>query len=363
MRASGIFVHFYQITVMTKSSLSSSPVKYCLGIDVSKDDLSSCFSQMDAQQRITIKGSRKFENNLRGWKSVQSWLLRFVKDKELPLYIVMEATGVYYEGVAYFLREQGFKLSVVLPNKSKHYAKSLNVKTKNDLVDARILAQMGLERSLPEWNGLQPTMRKIKQLCRERDALVKMRTVVFNQLHAHTWGSHPQKAIVQRLQQHIKFISTQIKVIETEVQKIYVEDPDLKQRVDNICTLKGIGPLTALTIIAEADGFELISNKNQLVSYAGYDVVQNESGTSLKGKTRISKKGNSHIRRALFFPALAAARFEPSLQALYHRIHERNPKIKMIGLVAVQRKLLVLIYTLYKKNEPYNPNFENNKAA
>lgn len=348
---------------MAKSNLGSNPAKYCLGIDVSKDDLSLCFSQADAQQRITVKGSRKFENNLRGWKSLQTWLLRFIKDKGLPLSIVMEATGVYYEGLAYFLRDQGFKLSVVLPNKSKHYAKSLNVKTKNDLVDARILAQMGLERSLPEWNGLQPTMRKIKQLCRERDALVKMQTVVSNQLHAHTWGSHPQKAIVQRLQQHIKFIHKQIKLIEAEVQKTYIEDADLKQRVDNVCTVKGLGLLTVLTIIAEADGFELVRNKNQLVSYAGYDVVQNESGTSLKGKTRISKKGNAHIRRALFFPALSAARFEPMLHALYHRIHERNPKIKMIGAVAVQRKLLVLIYTLYKKNEPYNPNFENKKAA
>ncbi len=348
---------------MSKSNLSSKPVKYCLGIDVSKDDLSVCFSQMIPQQRITVKGSRKFENNLRGWKSLQSWLLRFLKDRELPLIIIMEATGVYYESVAYFLRDEGFKLSVVLPNKSKHYAKSLNVKTKNDLVDARILAQMGLERNLPEWNGLTPTMRKIKQLCREREALVKMRTVVFNQLHAHTWGSHPQKAIVQRSQQHIKFISKQIKMIEAEIQKIYLEDTDLKQRVDNICTVKGLGPLTVLNIVAEAGGFELIRSKNQLVSYAGYDVVQNETGTSLKGKTRISKKGNSHIRRVLFFPALAAARFEPSLQALYQRINERNPKIKMIGAVAVQRKLLVLIYTLYKKNEPYNPNFENEKAA
>ena len=165
------------------------------------------------------------------------------------------------------------------------------------------------------------------------------------------------------MHQHLKFISKQIKSIEEQTQKIYAEDADLKQRVDNICIVKGLGLLTVLTVVSEADGFELINNKNQLVSYAGYDVVENESGTSLKGKTRISKKGNSHIRRALFFPAMTAARYEPSLLALYQRIHERNPKIKMIGAVAVQRKLLVLIYTLYKKNEPYDPNFEMNKAA
>ncbi len=348
---------------MTKSGIIFTLIKYCVGIDVSKDELSVCFSQVDAQQRVSIKGTRKFENNLRGWKGIENWLSRFRKDKQLPLRLVMEATGVYYESLAYFLRDQGFKLSVVLPNKSKHYAKSLNIKTKNDLVDAQILAQMGLERNLPEWKGLSPIMLKIKQLCRERDALVKMRTAVTNQLHAHTWGSHPQKAIVQRMHQHLKFISKQIKSIEEQTQKNYAEDADLKQRVDNICMVKGLGLLTVLTVVAEADGFELISNKNQLVSYAGYDVVENESGISLKGKTRISKKGNSHIRRALFFPAMTAARYEPSLLALYQRVLERNPKIKMIGAVAVQRKLLVLIYTLYKKNQPYDPNFEMNNAA
>lgn len=348
---------------MAKSSIVSTPIKYCVGTDVSKDDLSVCFSQMDAQQRVTVKGTRKFENNLRGWKALQNWLVRFRKDNLLPLRIVMEATGVYYEGVAYFLRDQGFEVSVVLPNKSKHYARSLNIKTKNDLVDACILAQMGLERDLPRWNGLNPTMLKIKQLCRERDALVKIRTAVSNQLHAHTWSNCPQKAIVQRMHQHIKFINKQIKAIEEQIKQNYAEDADLKQRVDNICIVKGLGLLTVLTVIAEANGFELIMNKNQLVSYAGYDVVENQSGTSLKGKTRISKKGNAHIRRALFFPALTAARHEPLFQALYERVKERNPKIKMIGGVAVQRKLLVLIYTLYKKNEPYDPNFENKKAA
>ncbi len=348
---------------MAKSGITSSPIRYCIGIDVSKADLSVCFSQIDARQHVSIKGARKFENNLRGWKAIQNWFLRFRKDQQLPLRLVMEATGVYYEGVAYFLKDQGFELSVVLPNKSKHYARSLNVKTKNDLVDARILTQMGLERDLQKWEGLNPTMLKIRQLCRERDALVQMRTAVSNQLHAHTWSSHPQKVIVKRMHQHLKFIDKQIKAIELQLQKDYAEDADLKQRVDNICTVKGLGILTVLTVIAEANGFELIQNKNQLISYAGYDVVENQSGTSLKGKTRISKKGNSHIRRALYFPALTAARYEPLLQALYQRLNERNPKIKMIGAVAVQRKLLALIYTLYKKNEPYDPNFENKKAA
>lgn len=339
------------------------PVKYCVGIDISKDEMAVCFSQMDGQQRITIKGSRKFSNNLRGWKSLQAWICRFRKNAEVPLVLVVEATGVYYEGFAYHFKAQGYSLHVVLPNKSKHFAKSLNVKTKNDIVDAALLSRMGLERSLPAWKGMNPTMQKIKQLSRQRAALQQMRTRVSNQLHAHTHGHAPQKSIVQGMHQHLKFLDKQIKSLEAELIQSAANDPELKQKLDNICTIKGIGIMTALTVVAETNGFDLIENKGQLVSYAGYDVVENQSGTSLNGKTRISKKGNSHIRSALYFPALSAAKYEPKLQNIYQRILEKNSRVKMIGAVAVQRKLLVLIYTLYKKNEPYDPNFEDFQKA
>jgi transposase len=348
---------------MSNSIKPSAPIKYCLGNDISKDEMSVCLSQMNAQQHVSIQGTRKFENNLRGWKALQNWIARFRKHTEVPLVLVVEATGVYYEGFAYYFKEQGFDLHVVLPNKSKHYAKSLNVKTKNDEMDARLLAQMGLERPMSIWKGMSSTMLKVKQLCRQRNALQAARTVVSNQLHAHTHGQSPQKIIVQGMQQHLKFLDKQIKALEEELKKTSAADEQLQQRVDNVCTLKGVSWLTALTVIAETNGFDLIENKAQLVSYAGYDVVENQSGTSLKGKTRISKKGNAHIRKALYFPALSAAHHEPKLQDLYQRIHEKNPKIKMIGAVAVQRKLLILIYTLYKKNEPYDSNFENKKAA
>ncbi len=153
---------------MSKQCTPVVPVKYCLGNDISKDEMSVCFSQVDAQQRVSTNSSRKFENNIRGWKGLQTWIKRFRKHVQTPLTIVVEATGVYYEGFAYYFKAQGFDLHVVLPTKSKHYAKSLNIKTKNDQVDACLLAQMGLERKLSVWKGMSPSMQKIKQLCRQR---------------------------------------------------------------------------------------------------------------------------------------------------------------------------------------------------
>ncbi|MBK6930267.1 MAG: transposase [Saprospirales bacterium] len=99
-----------------------------------------------------------------------------------------------------------------------------------------------------------------------------------------------------------------------------------------------------------------------MVSYAGYDVVERQSGSSIKGKTRISKKEMRTSEEPYITPALSAARYDPNLHALYQRVVERNPKAKMVALVAVQRKLLVLIYTLFKNNMEYDPNYAKNKT-
>jgi transposase len=335
-------------------------IKQCLGVDVSKDSLVASFSQMDDQQQVDSMSIKQFANRPGGWKAMEVWMKRFCKDG-VPLWVVMEATGVYYEGLAYHLNSQQYQVSVLLPNKTKSYMQSLNVKTKTDAVEARALAQLGLERRLKAWHGFSPNLLQIKRLCREREALQEHVTAAANQLHAHKHEHQPSRETLQRAKQHIEFLKKQIAAIDAQIEQTMNQDQDLKAKVDNVCTIKGVGLITALTVIAETNGFDLIENKAQLVSYAGYDVVEQQSGSSIKGKTRISKKGNAHIRRALHYPALSAAMHEPRFKELYERVKERNPKIKMIGMVAVQRKLLVMIYTLFKNNVPYDPKYEIKK--
>lgn len=348
-----------------KSVRSGQPscIKQCLGLDVSKDKLDACFSKMCADQSVKVQGTREFSNTPQGWKAVGLWAKRFHKDAAIPFVVVLEATGVYHEGVSYHLKEAGFSVSVTLPNKSKNYARSLNVKSKTDRADAQVLARMGLERKMDEWHGPSGTLRTLKRLTRERDALLEHKTAVANQLHATCHEHQADKLIVQRRQQHIAFLNRQIKAVEAQIEEALNSDTDLKERIENVCTIKGVGTITAVCVVAEANGFDLIENKNQLVGYAGYDVMENSSGSSLRGKTRISKKGNSHIRKALHFPALTASRHEPKMKNLYERVLERNPKVKMIGAVAVQRKLLVLIYTLYKNNKSFDDKYEEKRAA
>jgi transposase len=349
-------------TFVSSKTANFIAVRQCLGVDVSKDKLDVCFLEMDANRNCRVKAQTVFGNTRTGWGAILTYLKKFRK-ADLPFSVVMEATGVYYEGLAYFLKTNNIDRSVVLPNKSRNYARSLNIKSKNDKIEAKTLAQMGLEQNLRLWHGMNANLLKIKRLLREREALMAQLTVLKNQSHATQHGHAPDKKTLARFVAHQKFILKQVKDIEAQVSQARKSDTELDAKVTKICTIKGVASLTALTVIAEANGFELIENKAQLVSYVGYDVVENQSGTSLKGKTKISKKGNAHIRRALYFPAMSAVSHDPKFKVIHERITEKNPKIKMIGYVAVQRKLLVLIYTLFKNNTEYDPNYGQNTEA
>ncbi len=334
--------------------------KQNLGIDVDSKLLKVSFQWIDNEQNIKIIGSRTFDNNLKGFEAIKKWCTRKSKHKVEPIHITLEATGVYYENLAYYFDStDNFIVHVLLPNKSAAFFKSLNVKSKTDEIDAKILGILGLERKLKIWSPGSDQMRTIKKFSRERSRLIVNRTRVKNQLHAETSSRSPIKSVIKRFKQTISFINEQILEIEEDIRVFINKDKILKGKMDNVCTIKGVGLITAITIVAETDGFALIKNRSQLVSYVGYDVVKHESGTSVRGKTRISKKGNSNMRTALYWPANSALQCDPHHKALHERIKEKT-NIPMKGNVAIQRKLLLLIYTLFTKNEPYDPNHSVN---
>ena len=168
--------------------------------------------------------------------------------------------------------------------------KTLSVKTVTDKVSAQVLAQMGLERKLEAWQPPQKMYNELRQLTRERDQLVGEQSQVKNKLHAEKSGAWPNKQSIKRMQQRIRVLSKQMEEIENEIAAMIEKDACLKEKIRKVCTIKGVGQLTAVTVIAETNGFNLIRNKKQLVSYAGLDVIEKQSGISVKAKTRIDRK-------------------------------------------------------------------------
>lgn len=331
-------------------------LKLTLGIDVSKDDCKCNLSKLTSELEVKVIASRAFFNSENGLHELLKWLKKNLAGADNQLGVVIEASGVYHERFALGLQQAGFQVSVVLPNKAKKYIESLGIKTKNDHIDAKGLARMGCEQNLPQWSGLSPFFQKLRTYTRLHEDIQNKKTETANQLHALKHSAVQIKDAIKILEKLLDVFDKELdgvkKLIETHINS----NQEVKERIENICSIKGIALLSVATVVAETNGFDLIKNIPQLVSYAGYDVVQNQSGKRI-GKTRISKKGNSHIRRILYMPALNVITHQVgSMPALFERTYSKHG-IKMKSYVAMQRKLLVLIYTLWEKNESFDPDY------
>ena len=335
--------------------------KQSIGIDISKDTFTACLCLLNQDGSLTFSEVKTFKNEKKGFNQLLRWS-RKANESTLPISFLMEATGVYYERLSNHLYDIKQEVIVVLPNTSKHYFLSLNVKTKTDEIDAKILSQFGVERTHKKWIKPSETYLHLRNLTRYYVQLQEQKTALGNIKHSKVSSYDVQNLILKSNTKLIKEIDKQIALVKVEIERLIKTNKELNDKVQKLLTIKGVGILTIATIIAETLGFQYVKNVKQLASYAGYDVVQRESGTSVKGKTRISKKGNRYIRNALYFPAMVACRYNENLKQNYLRIVKTKPS-KMIGQVAIQRKLLLLIYTLWKKNEIYDAEYNNKKIA
>ncbi|HEV8273600.1 MAG TPA: IS110 family transposase [Chitinophagaceae bacterium] len=330
-------------------------VKQALGIDVAQKELVVCLGRMYEDWSPELYAHKTFANTTKGFVALLLWLKKMA-DETIPVRFVMEATGIYHESLAYFLEQKGYELSIILPNKISNYFRTLDVKTITDKTASEAIALFGLERKLDRWQKPKPVFKKLRQLTRERDQIVEERTMVKNQLHAEQAEAEPNKKSIERIKERIKMLNRQEKEIKAEVAALVKQDEQLTDHVNIICSLTGIRLLTAAIVLGETNGFELIRNKRQLASYAGFDIKEKQSGTSVKGKPRISKKGNKHLRKAMHMPALCAIRYDERFKAIFARLVARHG-IKMKAVVAIQRKLLEMIYTLYKTGNKYDKNY------
>ena len=331
-------------------------VKQVVGIDVDKDLLVCCFGKMDQDFLLDLFSRKTVTNKEKGFNDLMEAVKKLM-DPNVQVRFVMEATGVYHQAFAYFLHERGYEVTIVLPNKISNYARTLESKTVNDKISSETITRFGLERKLESWEPPKGIYRTLQQVTRERSQLMDERTVILNQLHAEKSEAKPNENSIQRAIERLELIEKQVGQIIKEIQALIKTDVEVRRIITLICSIPGIGELTAAIILAETNGFELIRNKRQLTSYAGLDVKEKKSGTSVRGKARISKQGNRHLRKAMHMPALAARRHNEIMKSFYERLVGKH-NIKMKGAVAVQRKLLELAFTVYKTNTKFDKNYK-----
>lgn len=332
-------------------------LKLSCGIDVSKADFHTSLVVLFKDQSIKVIRSRKFANTSKGIADYMYWYRQATKKYDLQVHHVMEATGVYHENLALQLFKSEEKVSIVLPNKAKKYIQSLGFKTKNDQVDAKALAFMGAQQKLDLWQPMGDYFYRLRTMTRTYQSYQESITALSNQIEALSHGMYKSMDIIKDLKSLIKrYEQLKVKLVG-QIEEHFASNQQINTKVEGICKIKGVSMITVAVLLAETNGFVLFKNYRQLVSYSGYDVVENQSGNR-KGKTKISKQGNSRIRRALLMPSFCVVKYEERFQRFFENLMTRKEK-KMVGYVAVQKKLLVIIYSLWKNNQDYDPHYLN----
>ena len=336
-------------------------LKQVAGIDVAQQELVVTLGSLYEDQTIKFLAYKVFTNTDTGIQLLINWVEKQIVEG-LEVHYIMEATGIYHQKFAYYLADNNKNVYIVLPNKISSYIRTLDIKTITDKSCSQAITQFGLERKLSVWKKPDQTYNELQQLTRERDQIVQERSVIKNQLHAETVQARPHLKSIERMQARLNLLNAQEKEIKKDIDTIINTNAVVKQSIERLTTIPGVGVLTAATVLGETNGFELIRNKSQLSSYAGLDVREKQSGTSVKGKSRISKKGNRSLRKCLFLPALTIVKWDDNFKEIYIRLTSKHG-IKMKALVAIQRKILELIYILFKNETVYESKYKSKNSV
>ena len=337
-------------------------LKYGVGVDMGSKKFHACIMSELKDGQLKIESTKNFNNTSNGHKKFYEWLKKHRKNKEVPYQILVEVTGVYHENLLYYLHDVEAIVCLEMPKRVKRYLQSIGQYSKTDKLDSKGIARMACERKFPKWKPGSQHIRELRGVLRHRKSLIKSKNQFKNQLHAIRSSSLEVKKIETSLLNMIEKLDEQIAFIEKEALKISKQDKAQHEKAEMIAnSISGLGMMSLLTVLSETNSFKEINSQKQLESYAGLDVVENSSGNYV-GKTRISKRGNVHLRTAMYMPVLSMIRHKPKVfYDLYERLVKRNGGLKKKAMVAVQRKLLVMIYTLWKKNEKFDPDYELKK--
>lgn len=321
---------------------------FYLGIDVAKAKL-DCMLLDKSTGKLKSKG--KIANTPAGFAELLDWL---EKQKVSKPHVVMEPTGTYHENAALALADAGLVVSFVNPAQARAFAQGLGVKTKTDKADSTVLARYGATQNPAPWQPPSASARRLKALLGRRDAVADDLQRELNRQEANNFSSAPQ-AVEESITQSIVFHKAELKRLEKMISTHINDDPDLRSKKELLETIPGIGPRVSSHMTALFAG-RTFERAEQLAAYLGLVPVEWESGSSVRGRPRMSKAGPAYIRKVLYMPAIVARRFNPHIKALNDRLLAKG-KTKMAVIGAAMRKLAHLCFGVVNSGKPYDPKY------
>jgi transposase len=320
---------------------------FYLGVDVSKAKL-DCLLLDSKTGKVK---SKSIQNTNAGFKQLIEWLA----EKKAPsAHVIMEPTGVYHEPAALALTDAGLTLSLVNPAQLRQFAQGLGVKSKTDKADSSVLARYGETLKPEAWQPPSKSARHLKALLARRDAVAEDLQRERNRQESIEFAVSPEE-VKQSIVQSISFLKAELKRLEETIKEHIDSDPDLSGKKTLLETIPGVGERvsTNLTALFAAKTF---NSAEQLAAYLGLVPTHWESGTSVRGRPRLSKAGPAHLRKLLYLPAVVARKHNPHLKAFGDRLLAKG-KTKMAVIGACMRKLAHLCFGVVHTGRPYNPNY------
>jgi transposase len=316
-----------------------------VGIDVSKLKLDAC---LIIDEKSSTKGKfHIFSNNLEGFEKLLDWVQLKCQHTEKPRFY-MEATGSYMEEVAEFLYDKGFCVSIVNPLLIKEKKPKLHSQ-KTDKADARAIAKYCMTHDLRLWRPQPKEYRQLRDVCRAIDSLKSQLVQQCNKLEARLIND----AVKVAIHTVISTIEEQIKNLEIERKKIIDQHEQIKNLVEKIMQIKGVGIATACCILSEAPAPENFANAKQFAAFFGVTPQHFESGSSVKKGSHISKIGPKRARKMLFLASMAVKRHNENFQPFVLRLEKKGKKAKII-ICAIMRKLAHIIFGMLKNNVEFD---------
>ena len=325
-------------------------MKAYLGIDVSKTWLDVVL----LREGLAAEPGQ-FDNTPQGFRQLQHFLK---KRKVQQAQVCLEATGHYGDEVALFLHQAGHTVSVVNPLRIKAYGDSQLSRTKTDARDAALIADFCRTQQPEVWTPPPPEHQELQALVRRLESLHDMRQQESNRRQAGL----ASETILKTLDEHLAFLDQQITEVARLIQNHLDQYPHLRQQRDLLTSIPGIGDVTAFKLLAEIVDVRLFDSARQLAAYAGLTPRQRVSGSSVRGRAYLSKRGSARLRSALYFPAIVAQRHNPILRAFAQRLRAAG-KEPMVVVAAVMRKLLHLVYGVLKSGHPFDPDYLEKRLA
>jgi transposase len=313
-----------------------------IGIDISKSKFDLCLLRDHGKLKHKV-----FPNTPSGFSQLSAWL---AKQRVELVHACMEATGTYGEALALYLCDAGHQVSIINPALIKAYAQSHLSRTKTDKVDATLIARFCQERKPPAWHPLAREIRDLQSLVRRLESLLEMHQMEVNRLEAGVTA----ELVRESLTEHIAFLAEEIKRTTALIRQHIDQHPTLREQRELLVSIPGIGETTAAKLLAEMLDVKFYKSARQLAAFAGLVPHLHESGSSIRRKARLSKTGALRLRKALYFPAIAAIKYNPYIKALSVRLKERGLcPMQIIG--AAMRKLVHLAYGVLKSGKPFDP--------